>query len=96
MNQKRTYKEYSSEFKEEAVSSVKDQGYLVPEAHKALGINPNMLYRWKKKFEAKLAGNQLFESERDELIKLCKENRKLLIEIEILKKVSAFFAKEMK
>ena len=96
MSQKRTYKQYSTEFKEEAVSLVNDQGYSVPEAAKALGINPNMLYRWKEKFEAKQAGNQLSESERDELIRLRKENRKLLMEKEILKKASAFFAKEMK
>ena len=96
MSQKRTYKQYSTEFKEEAVSLVNDQGYSVPEAAKALGINPNMLYRWKEKFEAKQTGNQLSESERDELIRLRKENRKLLMEKEILKKASAFFAKEMK
>ncbi|EXJ11261.1 Transposase [Nitrincola nitratireducens] len=96
MSQKRTYKQYSTEFKEEAVSLVNDQGYSVPEAAKALGINPNMLYRWKEKFEAKQAGSQLSESERDELIRLRKENRKLLMEKEILKKASAFFAKEMK
>ena len=96
MSQKRTYKQYSTEFKEEAVSLVNDQGYSVPEAAKALGVNPNMLYRWKEKFEAKQTGNQLSESERDELIRLRKENRKLLMEKEILKKASAFFAKEMK
>ena len=96
MSQKRTYKQYSTEFKEEAVSLVNDQGYSVPEAAKALGVNPNMLYRWKEKFEAKQIGNQLSESERDELIRLRKENRKLLMEKEILKKASAFFAKEMK
>ena len=96
MSQKRIYKQYSTEFKEEAVLLVNDQGYSVPEAAKALGINPNMLYRWKEKFEAKQTGNQLSESERDELIRLRKENRKLLMEKEILKKASAFFAKEMK
>ncbi|TVQ74720.1 MAG: transposase [Oceanospirillales bacterium] len=85
MSQKRTYRQYSTEFKEEAVSLVNDQGYSVPEAAKALGINPNMLYRWKEKFEAKQAGHQLSESERDELIRLRKENRNLLMEKEILK-----------
>ena len=96
MSQKRTYKQYSTEFKEEAVSLVNDQGYSVPEAAKALGINANMLYRWKENLEAKQSDNQLSESERDELLRLRKENRKLLMEKEILKKASAFFAKEMK
>lgn len=47
MSQKRTYKQYSVEFKEEAVTLVTDQGYTIPEAAKSLGINTNMLYRWK-------------------------------------------------
>ena len=51
MSQKRTYKQYSTEFIEEAVSLVNDQGYSVPEAAKALGINANMFYRWKEKLE---------------------------------------------
>ena len=43
MSQKRTYKQYSAEFKEEAVALVTDQGYTIPEAAKSLGINANML-----------------------------------------------------
>ena len=42
MSQKRTYKQYSKEFKEEAVGLVRDQGYSVPEAAKSLGIASNM------------------------------------------------------
>ena len=48
MSQKRTYKQYSTEFKEEAVALVTDQGYKIPEAAKSLDINTNMLYRWKR------------------------------------------------
>ena len=43
-----------------------------------------------------LFGRALAEPEREELIRLRKENRNLLMEREILKKASAFFAKEMK
>ncbi len=96
MSQKRAYKQYSAEFKEEAVALVSDHGYTVPEAAKSLGINPNMLYRWKEKMDAKNSGNQVSESEREELLRLRKENRNLRMEKEILKKASAFFAKEMK
>ena len=45
MGQKRTYKQYSKEYKEEAVALVREQGYSVPEAAKSLGIASNMLYR---------------------------------------------------
>ena len=94
MSQKRTYKQYSAEFKEEAVALVTDQGYTIPEAAKSLGINANMLYRWKDKLDAKTSGNQVNETEREELLRLRKENRNLRMEKEILKKATAFFAKE--
>ena len=52
MGQKRTYKQYSKEFKEEAVALVREQGYSVPEAANSLGIASNILYRWKIQIEA--------------------------------------------
>ena len=96
MSQKRTYKQYSKEFKEEAVALVREQGYSVPDAAKSLGIASNMLYRWKEEIESQLDGKVLSKDERTELKQLRKENRTLRMEKEILKKASAFFAKEMK
>lgn len=96
MGQKRSYKQYPQEFKEEAVALVKEQGYSVPEAAKSLGIASNILYRWKDKVEQKKEGEYLAEDERSELQRLRKENKQLRMEKEILKKASAFFAKEMK
>ena len=96
MSQKRTYKQYTKEFKQEAVALVLEQGYSVPEAAKSLGIATNMLYKWKEKIEAESEGKSLEEDEREELKRLRKENRELRMEKEILKKASAFFAKEMK
>lgn len=49
MSKKRQYKQYTKEFKYEAVALVTEQGYSVPEAAKSLGVNPNLLYRWKDK-----------------------------------------------
>ncbi len=96
MVQKRTYKQYSKEYKEEAVALVREQGYSVPEAAKALGIASNILYRWKMQIDAQLEDKLLSADEREELKRLRKENRNLRMEKEILKKASAFFAKEMK
>ena len=96
MSQKRTYKQYSKEFKEEAVALVTEQGYSVPEASKSLGIATNMLYKWKEKLEAQREGQALEEDEREELKRLRREVKELRMEKEILKKASAFFAKEMK
>ncbi len=96
MGQKRTYKQYSKDYKEEAVALVREQGYSVPEAAKSLGLASNILYRWKEQIESQLAGKSLSEDERDELKRLRKEVKNLRMEKEILKRASAFFAKEMK
>ncbi len=96
MGQKRTYKQYTKEYKEEAVALVRERGYSVPEAAKSLGIASNMLYRWKVQIESRLKGKSLSEDEREELKRLRKDNKNLRMEKEILKKASAFFAREMK
>jgi len=96
MGQKRSYKSYTKEFKLEAVNLVNEQGYSVPEAAKSLGINTNLLYCWKQQIEDQQQGKSLTEDERVELKQLRKENKLLRMEKEILKKASAFFAKEMK
>jgi transposase len=52
MCQKRSYKQYSKEFKDEPIDLVIEQGYSVPKASESEGINANMLYKWKEKLEA--------------------------------------------
>ena len=96
MTQKRSYKQYPKEFKDEAVALVLEQGYSVPEAAKSLGITAGMLYKWKELHEQQIEGKSLAEDEHEELKRLRKENKELRMEKEILKKASAFFAKEMK
>ena len=68
----------------------------MPEAAKSLGLASNMLYRWKQHIEDQQQGKALAEDEREELKRLRKEVKNLRMEKEILKKASAFFAKEMK
>lgn len=68
----------------------------MPKAAKSLGIATNMLYKWKEKLEAEREGKALAEDERSELKRLRREVKELRMEKEILKKASAFFAKEMK
>ena len=96
MSQKRSYKQYPKEFKEEAVALVTEQGYSVPEAAKSLGIATNLLYRWNEKQEQSVSESQPAETEMEELKRLRQEVKTLRMEKEILKKASAFFAKEMK
>ncbi len=93
---KKVNKSYSREFKEETLALVTKQGYSVKEAAEAVGVRPNQIYDWKKKFADESSGVRLTGDERAELLKLRKENKRLRMEKEILKKASAYFAKEMK
>ena len=80
MGQKRSYKQYSKEFKEEAVALIRYQSYSVAEASKSLGVASNILYRWKDQQEQLSAGTALAEDERAELQRLRKENKELRME----------------
>ena len=93
---KRTNRSYTTEFKQEAVALVTDQGYSVPKAAASLGITDKLLYNWKAKFEAEQSGAMLNPDERAELKRLRKENKELRMEKEILKKASALLLKETK
>jgi transposase len=96
MTQKR--KHYSKQFKIDAVKLVTEQGFNVSEAARNLGIHHSSLRRWKRHLES--GGNQAFpgkgnlSAEKQELNRLRKENKRLRMERDILKKATAFFAKE--
>jgi transposase len=92
----RKRREYTEDFKRDAVALVTEQGYKPSEAARSLGVGDNLIRRWKREFEEELSGARLSRDEREELLRLRKENRMLRMEKEILKKASAYFAKEMK
>jgi len=90
-------KRYTKEFRESAVKLVTEQGYQAAEAARNLGINPTMLGRWKREIEGGGTGCPDSASAKDmqaELTRLRKENHRLRMEREILKKAAAFFANE--
>ena len=91
-------KTYTPEFKKEAVRLVTEQGYKVTEAARNLGINPSVLTRWKSQLVSEgtnaFPGKGRLTPEKEELQKLRKENQRLKMERDILKKAAAFFANE--
>ncbi len=95
-----TRKQYTKEYKLDAVSLVTEQGYTRVEAAKRLEINANMLIRWIK--EQADPGGQVFRSngkltpEQEELKELKAKVKRLEMEKDILKKATVFFAKETK
>lgn len=84
------------EFKQEAVALVTKHGYSVAKAAQAVSTSENNLRRWIKDDEQEGLGLRVKESERAELARLRREVKELRMEKEILKKASAFFAKQMK
>jgi transposase len=65
-----------------------------------LGVHANLLRKWREQAQAASArelstkNGALNGEERDELRRLRAENKRLLMEREILKKAAAFFANE--
>lgn len=88
----KTKRTFSEGFKREAVSLVTEQGYSVREAAEHMNVPDNYIRRWKQKYAPD--GNNLTEDERTELKRLRKENKRLRMEQEILKKAAAFFASQ--
>ena len=83
----RKRREYTEDFKRDAVALVTDQGYKVSEAARSLGIGEGLVRRWKREFEEEASGARLVTDEREELKRLRKEVRMLRMEKEILKNV---------
>ena len=89
---------YTPEFKAEAVKLVTAQGYSVAEAARSLGLHETLLRSWKQALET--GGDQAFPGHghltaiEEELRQLRAENKRLQMERDILKKATAFFAKE--
>ncbi|WP_440863532.1 transposase [Symbiopectobacterium purcellii] len=91
MNHKR---QFTPEFKKEAVALVTEQGYTIARAAASLGISNKTLHTWVS-LAREQSNGVLSDDERAELKRLQKENKELRAEKEILKKASAFFAKHM-
>ncbi len=96
-----TRKQYTKEFKLDAISLVLDQGLTIAEAARSLEIRANMLGRWIKENEADnngqaFRGNGKLTPDQEEIRRLKIENKQLKFERQILKGAAVFFAKETK
>ena len=91
-------RQYTEEFKQDAVRLVTKKGYRITEAARNLGINAHMLGRWKRQAEreinGRVEGNGHLSADHEELVRLRKEVKRLQMEREILKKAALFFANE--
>ena len=96
MNQKKP-NTYTSEFKESAVKLANDSDEPVAQIARNLGINPNTLYTWIHNYSKPQKSPIMRTDEHlyDEVKRLKKEVHRLTQERDILKKATAYFAKEI-
>jgi transposase len=97
----KTRRSFSREYKIEAVKLVTEQKMSIAEAARSLGIGENQLRAWKQALEKESQdGQQSFPGHGNrpaleaEIHRLKAENKRLLMERDILKKATALFAKE--
>ena len=99
MNEKRQRTNFTDEFKADAINLVIEKGYSCSEVARRLGIGHSNVSRWVRAHSARLEGKNESGSAQEleaEVKRLRKENKRLLMEREILKKAAAFFANESK
>jgi transposase len=83
---------FSDDFKRDAVAQITDRGYAIAEVSQRLGVSQHSLYQWKRKFSQPSGGDN-----RDaEIRRLKRELARVTEERDILKKATAYFAKDAK
>jgi transposase len=91
---------HTAEFKREAVRLAGKPGISKAEAARQLGIHPNVLKVWCEKFKSgkweEKPGGDLKGEQAKEIERLQRELDRVTMERDILKKATAFFAKESK
>ena len=86
---------YTKEFKLQAVELLRTSGKGVEQVAKELGIAKSCLYRWQRQPAARNEGKRIRAiSLEEENRELRRENARLKMEQEFLKKAAAFFAKQ--
>ncbi|GHV09193.1 transposase [Campylobacterota bacterium] len=92
---KETKKTYSPEFREKAVNLVTDIGYTPGQVATKLCCTKESVKRWvAAQSQVDPETSARMELGEDENKRLRKENARLKMEVEILKKATAYFAKE--
>jgi len=94
---KREKRSFTEQFKRDAVNLVVVEGYSFTAAARAVNVNPGSLRQWHAKYapEPEACGENATVAElQSEVQRLRKQLRQAELEREILKKATAYFAKE--
>jgi transposase len=97
---KKKRKNYSRDFKKEAVALITEKGYSIAEASRNLGVEYSVLRRWKMQLaddpKNAFPGKGRQNPADKELRHLKKELERVREERDILKKALAYFAEDQK
>jgi transposase len=98
MTENKTRRQYTKEFKLEAVELAKNHEGSAAEVARNLGIPPNVLYRWMSEYESNeqnaFPGLGNLKDPADELRRLRKELAEAKMERDILKKALSIFSRQ--
>jgi len=94
-----TRRRYDAAFKLHAAQLVRDQRLSVRQVCADLNIDDSCLQRWVKQYDAERSGQSgqglPLTPEQQRIRALEQENRQLRLDVTLLKKASAFFAREL-
>jgi len=95
---KRTRRRFTAEFKQEAVRLVRSRGVSIAQAARELNVHENVLRKWLHAVdddaEHPFPGVGQQKPQDAEIARLRREVARLKMERDILKKATAFFARE--
>lgn len=96
----RQRKKFDTNLKLEVVRMIKEQGLSVQHVSQSMEIGETAIRRWLTQYDAEQSGQRGIGNpltvEQQRIRHLEVENRQLRMDVDILKKASAFFARELK
>jgi len=92
----RKRREFTNEFKLEAVKLAERGEVPVTQVARDLGLHETVLRRWMQRYGKRSNGTRLTPDEHEELIRLRREVRRVTEERDILKKAVSIFSKELR
>ena len=94
------YRKFDASFKLEVVKMIKDQDMSIGQVCRDLDLGETAVRRWVQQYEAEqLGGDRIgkpLTSEQQRIRQLEQQIRELKMDNDILKKATAFFARELK
>ncbi len=86
---------FTEEFKIDAIKQITERGYSVMDVSQRLGVSTHSLYAWMKRYST-VKTDTVKDDQSSEIRRLKQELTRVTEERDILKKATAYFAKDVK